>query len=111
MTSWVQALGVGLPTLFLGVVTWLAARMAAQGDVSVGELVAVYGYAAVLVVPVSSFIEGGYDLSRGLVAARGVIRFLASGAVFATVEGLGPATPVPPAAPLTPADDRTPPSP
>lgn len=77
VTSWVQALGVGLPTLFLGVVTWLAARMAAQGEISVGELVAVYGYTAVLAVPVAFFIEGGYDLSRGLVAARRVIRFLA----------------------------------
>ncbi|MEE1791661.1 ABC transporter ATP-binding protein [Streptomyces sp. BE308] len=77
VTSWVQALGVGLPSLFLGVVTWLAARMAAQGQISVGELVAVYGYTAVLAVPVAFFIEGGYGLSRGLVAARRVIRFLA----------------------------------
>ncbi|MFC9858991.1 MULTISPECIES: ABC transporter transmembrane domain-containing protein [unclassified Streptomyces] len=77
VTSWVQALGVGLPSLFLGVVTWLAARMAAQGEISVGELVAVYGYTAVLAVPVAFFIEGGYGLSRGLVAARRVIRFLA----------------------------------
>jgi ABC-type multidrug transport system fused ATPase/permease subunit len=29
VTSWMQALGVGLPTLYLAVVTWLAARMAA----------------------------------------------------------------------------------
>ncbi|MET8173528.1 ABC transporter ATP-binding protein [Streptomyces clavifer] len=77
VTSWIQALSVGLPTLFLGTVTWLAARMAAQGAITVGELVAVYGYAAVLVVPVSFFVEGGYDLSRGLVAARRVVRFLA----------------------------------
>ncbi|MEU6926733.1 MULTISPECIES: ABC transporter ATP-binding protein [unclassified Streptomyces] len=77
VTSWIQALGVGLPTLFLGAVTWLAARMAAQGTISVGELVAVYGYAAVLVVPVSFFIEGGHDLSRALVATRRVIGFLA----------------------------------
>ncbi|MGW8888657.1 ABC transporter ATP-binding protein [Streptomyces sp. NPDC055749] len=77
VTSWIRALGVGLPTLFLGTVTWLAARMAAQGTITVGELVAVYGYAAVLVVPVAFFIEGGYDLSRGLVAARRVVRFLA----------------------------------
>ncbi|MFG3526429.1 ABC transporter transmembrane domain-containing protein [Streptomyces sp. NPDC047917] len=76
VTSWIQALGVGLPTLFLGAVTWLAARMAAEGAISVGELVAVYGYAAVLVVPVEFFIEGGYGLSRGLVATRRVIRFL-----------------------------------
>ncbi|MGW2025925.1 ABC transporter ATP-binding protein [Streptomyces decoyicus] len=77
VTSWVQALGLGLPTLFLAAVTWPAARMAAQGTITVGELVAVYGYAAALVVPVSFFIEGGYDLTRGLVAARRVVRFLA----------------------------------
>ena len=77
MTSWIQALGVGLPTLFLAVVTWLAARLAAQGAITVGELVAVYGYVAVLVVPVAFFIECGYQLSRGVVAARRVVRFLA----------------------------------
>lgn len=76
VTSWVQALGVGLPTLFLAVVTWLAARLAAQGNITVGELVAVYGYVAVLVGPVAFWVECGYQLSRGVVAARRVVRFL-----------------------------------
>ncbi|MEO3976601.1 ABC transporter ATP-binding protein [Streptomyces sp. CAU 1734] len=76
VTSWIQALGLGLPVLFLGVVTWLAARMAAQGAITVGEMAAAYGYAAVLAVPVAFFIEGAYEISRGLVAARRVIRFL-----------------------------------
>ncbi|WP_020124572.1 ABC transporter ATP-binding protein [Streptomyces canus] len=76
VTSWVQALGVGLPTLFLAVVTWLAARLAAEGDITVGELVAVYGYVAVLVGPVAFWVECGYQLSRGVVAARRVVRFL-----------------------------------
>ncbi|MFJ9151262.1 ABC transporter ATP-binding protein [Streptomyces sp. NPDC102270] len=76
VTSWVQALGVGLPTLFLAVVTWLAARPAAQGDITVGELVAVYGYVAVLVGPVAFWVECGYQLSRGVVAARRVVAFL-----------------------------------
>ncbi|MCW8379353.1 ABC transporter ATP-binding protein [Streptomyces justiciae] len=76
VTSWVQALGVGLPTLFLAVVTWLAARLAAQGDISIGELVSVYGYVAVLVGPVAFWVECGYMLSRGVVAARRVVRFL-----------------------------------
>ncbi|WP_046504886.1 ABC transporter transmembrane domain-containing protein [Streptomyces odonnellii] len=76
VTSWIDALGLGLPALFLAAVTWLAARLAAQGSISVGELAAVYGYVAVLVVPVSFFVEGGYDLSRGLVSARRVVRFL-----------------------------------
>lgn len=63
--SWIQALGVGLPALFLAAVTWLAARMAADGALSVGELVAVYGYTAALAAPVSFLIEAGYDVTRG----------------------------------------------
>ncbi|MEU7427253.1 ABC transporter ATP-binding protein [Streptomyces sp. NPDC040750] len=74
--SWVQALGVGLPTLFLAVVTWLAARLAAQGRISVGELVSVYGYVAVLIGPVAFFVLMAYDLNRGVVAARRVVRLL-----------------------------------
>ncbi|MEU7324080.1 ABC transporter ATP-binding protein [Streptomyces griseoviridis] len=76
VTSWVQALGVGLPTVFLAVVTWLAARLAARGDITVGELVSVYGYVAVLVLPVGFWVECGYQISRGVVAARRVVRFL-----------------------------------
>ncbi|MFJ5896199.1 ABC transporter transmembrane domain-containing protein [Streptomyces sp. NPDC093064] len=76
VTSWMQALGVGLPTLFLAVVTWLAARLAAQGRITVGELVSVYGYVAVLVGPVAFFVDLGYQLSRGVVAARRVARLL-----------------------------------
>ncbi|MFJ9820606.1 ABC transporter transmembrane domain-containing protein [Streptomyces sp. NPDC101151] len=76
VASWVQALGVGLPTLFLAVVTWLAARLAAQGSISIGELVAVYGYVAVLIGPVAFFVQMAYELNRGVVAARRVVRLL-----------------------------------
>jgi ABC-type multidrug transport system fused ATPase/permease subunit len=76
VTSWIQALGLGLPTVFLAVVTWLAARLVAQGEITVGELVSVYGYVAVLVVPVAYLLEFGHQVSRGLVAARRVVRFL-----------------------------------
>ncbi|WP_369392986.1 ABC transporter transmembrane domain-containing protein [Streptomyces sp. CG1] len=76
VTSWIGALGTGLPALFLAVVTWLAARMAADGSISIGDLVAVYGYVAVLAIPVSFFIEGSSDISRATVAARRVTRFL-----------------------------------
>ncbi|MBT2420990.1 ABC transporter ATP-binding protein [Streptomyces sp. ISL-22] len=76
VTSWVQALGMGLPTLFLAVVTWLASRLAAQGAITVGELVSVYGYVAVLVRPVAFVVEFIYQVSRGVVAARRVVRFL-----------------------------------
>ncbi len=77
VTSVIQAVGLGLPTLFSALVVWLAARLAAEGDLTVGELVAVYGYAAVLAVPVASFVENAVDLSQALVAARRVTDFLA----------------------------------
>lgn len=76
VVSLIQAVGLALPTLFSAVVVWLAARLAAEGTVSVGELVGVYGYVAVLVVPVSVFIEGAVDVSRALVAGRRVTDFL-----------------------------------
>ncbi|MEV0641137.1 ABC transporter ATP-binding protein, partial [Streptomyces sp. NPDC050619] len=76
VASWMQALGVGLPTLYLAVVTWMAARMAAQGTITVGELVSVYGYVAVLVRPVGYFVDWGYQLGRGVVAARRVVGLL-----------------------------------
>ncbi|MFC8423093.1 ABC transporter transmembrane domain-containing protein [Streptomyces sp. NPDC057236] len=76
VTSWMQALAAGLPALFLAGVTWIAARLAAQGQISVGELVSVYGYVAVLVWPVMFLIECGYQLSRGVVAARRVTALL-----------------------------------
>lgn len=77
VTSWIEALTVGLPALFLAAVTWLAARMAAAGAISVGEMVAGYGYVAALVVPVFFFVEFTGDLARGLVSARRVVRLLA----------------------------------
>ncbi|WP_407991007.1 ABC transporter transmembrane domain-containing protein [Kitasatospora sp. CMC57] len=76
VTSWIQSLGAGLPILFLAAVTWVGARLAAQGSITVGQLIAVYGYTAALNIPVWFMIEGGQDLSRALVAARRTVRFL-----------------------------------
>lgn len=74
--SWVGALSTGLPALFLAAVVWLSARMAATGVITIGEVVAVYGYVAVLVVPVSNFIEGGGDIARARVAGQRIIDLL-----------------------------------
>ncbi|MFI1325109.1 ABC transporter ATP-binding protein [Streptomyces rochei] len=76
VTSWIQALGVGLPMLFLALVTWMGARLAVRGQISVGELVSVYGYVVALGWPVAFLIEMGHQLSRGVVAAHRVVAFL-----------------------------------
>jgi ABC-type multidrug transport system fused ATPase/permease subunit len=76
VASWIEGVAVGLPSLFLAAVTWLAARMTAAGEITIGEMVAVYGYVAVLSTPVYFLIEGAQDISRGLVAARRVTNVL-----------------------------------
>ncbi|HEX7307136.1 ABC transporter ATP-binding protein [Lentzea sp.] len=73
--SWVQVLW-GLPTLFLGVVTWIVARMAVSGDITIEEMVAVYLYVGTLIVPVSFFVEGADMIPRALVSAGRVIDLL-----------------------------------
>lgn len=72
VSSWVPAFATGLPVLFLAVVTWLGARMTAEGGMSIGDLVAVYGYVAVLVVPVNQLIEDGANLVQAVIASRRV---------------------------------------
>ncbi len=74
--SWVQAIAVGLPALFLASVVWVAAHLTVKGSMSVGDLVAVYGFLIVAVVPISSFIESAITLNQALVAARRVVDFL-----------------------------------
>jgi len=95
VSSWIPSLGVGLPLVFLAVVTWLAARMAAEHTISVGDLVAVYGYVAVLVVPVAELIESGSNLAQAVVSARRVIALLSLGrdAAHSPATGEGPSAP------------------
>ncbi|MEH0845038.1 ABC transporter ATP-binding protein [Micromonospora sp. CPCC 205711] len=76
VNSWIDAATVAIPGLFLAAVVWLAARMAVGGEISIGELVAVYGYVATLVVPVWFLLEGSHQLIRGRVAARRIIALL-----------------------------------
>ncbi|TDC66989.1 ABC transporter ATP-binding protein [Micromonospora sp. KC207] len=76
VASWIDALTIAMPGLFLAAVVWLAARMAADGEITIGQMVAVYGYTAVLVVPVWFLLEGGYQLIQGRVAARRIVGLL-----------------------------------
>ncbi|WP_274528911.1 ABC transporter ATP-binding protein [Micromonospora cabrerizensis] len=76
VNSWIDAATVAIPGLFLAAVVWLTARMAVTGEVTIGELVAVYGYVATLIVPVWFLLEGSHQLIRGRVAARRIADLL-----------------------------------
>jgi ABC-type multidrug transport system fused ATPase/permease subunit len=95
VASWIEAGTIAIPGMFLAAVVWLAARMAASGDITIGQMVAVYGYVAILTVPVWFLLEGGYQLIRGRVAARRIVAVLnlTPDDVGATGTGPGPRRP------------------
>jgi ABC-type multidrug transport system fused ATPase/permease subunit len=77
LQSVLDALQVLLPGIFVVTVVWLGARFAVQGRISAGELVAFYGYAAFLMIPLRTATELANKWIRGFVAARRVVRVLA----------------------------------
>lgn len=77
LQSLLDALQVFLPGVFVVLVVWLGARYAVEGRISPGELVAFYGYAAFLMIPLRTATEYANKLIRALVSARRVCRVLA----------------------------------
>ena len=87
--SVLDAAQVFLPGIFVVAVVGLGAHFAVRGDLSAGSLVAFYGYATFLVLPLRTATEFANQLMRALVAGRRIIRVLAL-----TPEVTDPATPV-----------------
>jgi len=77
LQSVLDGLQILLPGVFVVLVVWLGARFAVQGRVSPGELVAFYGYAAFLMIPLRTATEFANKWIRAFVAARRVIKVLA----------------------------------
>ncbi|GLZ09926.1 multidrug ABC transporter permease [Actinomadura sp. NBRC 104425] len=78
--AWADSRIMGAQTLLLGLllatVTWVGARLAASGAISVGDLVSGYGYAVFLIAPMKTIGEAAGKLTRGHVAAGRVVRVL-----------------------------------
>lgn len=77
LQSVLDALQVFLPGIFVVVVVWLGARFAVAGTITPGELVAFYGYAAFLLIPLRTATEYASKIIRARVAARRICRVLA----------------------------------
>jgi ABC-type multidrug transport system fused ATPase/permease subunit len=76
--SLLEAAQILLPGIFLVLVTWLGARFALTGRITVGQLVSFYAYAAFLVSPLRQLSETLDKLTRGHVASRRVVTMLAA---------------------------------
>ena len=75
--STLDAAQVLLPGVFVVLVTWVGAHLAASGDITAGQLVAFYGYAGFLVIPLRTSAEAVEKITRALVGARRMLRVLA----------------------------------
>jgi ABC-type multidrug transport system fused ATPase/permease subunit len=76
LQSVLDALQVFLPGVYVVAVVWLGARFAVQGTISPGELVAFYGYAAFLVMPLRTATEAANKWIRAFVSARRICTVL-----------------------------------
>lgn len=65
-----------LPGIFVVLVTWIGARFALDGRITAGQLVAFYGYAAFLTMPLRTVTEFTDRFVRAHIAARKVLRIL-----------------------------------
>ncbi|MEW9264266.1 ABC transporter ATP-binding protein [Kineococcus endophyticus] len=74
--SALEALQILVPGLLVASLVWAGARATARGDVTAGELVALYGYAAFLTSPLRMLVEAADKYVRALVAARRLITLL-----------------------------------
>jgi ABC-type multidrug transport system fused ATPase/permease subunit len=74
--STLDAAQVFIPGVFVVLVTWLGARFAVSGRINPGELVAFYGYAAFLVIPLRTAAEAVDKVTRSLVGARRMLNVL-----------------------------------
>ena len=77
LQSVLDALQVFLPGVFVVIVVWIGARYAVAGRISAGELVAFYGYAAFLMIPLRTATEYANKFIRARVSASRVCRVLA----------------------------------
>ena len=74
--SLLDAMQTLLPGLFLAAVVWFGARLAVTGEITPGQLVTFYGYAAFLTEPLTAATQAVQVVSRALVGVRKILRVL-----------------------------------
>ncbi|WP_231955325.1 ABC transporter ATP-binding protein [Occultella aeris] len=74
--STLDALQTLLPGLFLAGVVWYGAHLALAGEITPGQLVTFYGYAAYLTQPLRAATQAVQSGTRAVVASRKIIKVL-----------------------------------
>ncbi|MFC4851895.1 ABC transporter transmembrane domain-containing protein [Actinophytocola glycyrrhizae] len=74
--SWFDSMQVLAPKVFATVVTWLAATFVIKDELSVGDMITFYGYAAFLTLPLSVLGQAANAMTGAYVSAGRVAGFL-----------------------------------
>ncbi|MEP7766072.1 ABC transporter ATP-binding protein [Sanguibacter sp. 25GB23B1] len=74
--SYLDALQVLLPGLFVALVLWMGAQQAVAGTITPGQLVTFYGYATFLTWPMQNLTQSIQITTRAFVAVRKIITVL-----------------------------------
>jgi putative ABC transport system ATP-binding protein len=88
--AWHDGAILALNGLFIAVVALVGGRLAAQGHITIGELVAAVGLAQFLLTPLSTFAWANGALAQGRASAARVASVLASAPAVATGTGAAP---------------------
>jgi ABC-type multidrug transport system fused ATPase/permease subunit len=72
----IDALSEGAPAILLGAVVWMSARLVAADAITVGQMVAAFGYTAALLMPVRWLMGTAMTLIQGRVACGKVCELL-----------------------------------
>ncbi|MFB7842791.1 ABC transporter transmembrane domain-containing protein [Microbacterium sp. NPDC056052] len=86
-----EALNLLIPGLFVAGLTWVGAVLVSQGQLQVGALVAFYGYAGFLVLPVALINQAMTVAVDARVAARRIVGLLALQPLWTDGTGSGSA--------------------
>ncbi|GAA1668968.1 ABC transporter ATP-binding protein [Fodinicola feengrottensis] len=76
VASTMEATQILLPGLFAVLIAWLGARLAVTHQITAGQLVSSYAYAAFLVLPLRTFAEMAEVLTKANVAAKRIVAVL-----------------------------------
>lgn len=94
MQSYLDALQVLLPGLFVALVLWIGAHQALEGSITGGQLVTFYGYAAFLTWPLQNLTQSLQITTRAVVAVRKITAVLAVVPATGAHAGTAPPPPV-----------------
>ncbi|GAA1679264.1 ABC transporter ATP-binding protein [Glycomyces endophyticus] len=78
-SSWIHALRHSMPIVFVAVITWVGALLAADGAITIGGLASAFSFATIFIAISGNFIGCSQYLVAAWVAAKRIVRVLEIG--------------------------------